>query len=72
MSYFCYILDPMHYKTIILHYYIITLLIIIQGLELLCYSTDPIEQNLPQTFLMGHIGLKGRSGGPRGQRPLVR
>ena len=31
-----------------------------------------IEQNLPQPFLMVDIGLTGRRGGPRGQRPLVR
>ena len=31
-----------------------------------------IEQNLPQPFLMVLIGLSDWSGGPRGQRPLVR
>ena len=31
-----------------------------------------VEQNLPQPFLMLHIVLTGRSGGPRGQRHLVR
>ena len=35
------------------------------------YFIGSIEQNLPQPFLRVHMGLTGRSGGPR-ECPLVR
>ena len=34
-------------------------------------APSSIEQNLPQPFLIVYIGLTDRSGGPRGNAPLL-